>query len=259
DRLFVHLHLKEDKDPEITKKLDALTEAGHPLVSIEMESKQDIAQELYRWEMAVAAAGAVMGINAFNQPNVQGSKDDTKRLLKQVEEEGSLPDRKAGVTEDNLQFFTPDNSADNATDLLQSFLRQVRPGDYIAIQAYLTEEPKTQDRLQELRTTLQQQLKLATTIGYGPRFLHSTGQFHKGGPNTGLFIQLTADAPAKLEVPATNYTFGTFIQAQAEGNLQALREEDRRVISIDLKSNTNEGLEKLNDWVAQIDLSTVEK
>src|SRR5699024_1389354 len=145
-------------NPEITKKLDALTEAGHPLVSIEMESKQDIAQELYRWEMAVAAAGAVMGINAFNQPNVQGSKDATERLLKQVEEVGSLPDRKAGVTEDNLQFFAPDQ-ADNAAELLQSFLSQARFGDYITIQAYITEEPETQDRLHELRTTLQQQLK----------------------------------------------------------------------------------------------------
>src|SRR5699024_164960 len=102
-------------------------------------------------------------------------------------------------------------------------------------------------------------LKLATTIGYGPRFLHSTGQFHKGGPNTGLFIQLTADAPAKQEVPGTNYTFGTFIQAQAEGDLPTLREEDRRVIRIDINSNTHEVLEKLNDWVAQTDLSTVGK
>src|SRR5699024_147101 len=231
---------------------------GHPLVSVEMGSKQDIAQELYRWEMAVPAAGAVIGINAFNQPNVQGSKDATKRLLEQVEEEGSLPDRKAGVTEDNLQFFAPDQ-ADDAAELLRSFLGQAHPGDYIAIQAYLTEEPETQDRLQELRTTLQQQLKLATTIGYGPRFLHSTGQFHKGGPNTGLFIQLTADAPAKLEVPGTNYTFGTFIQAQAEGDLQALREEDRRVIRIDLNSNTYDGLKKLREWVTQTDFSTVKK
>src|SRR5699024_8461097 len=109
------------------------------------------------------------------------------------------------------------------------------------------------------RTTLQQQLKAASTIGYGPRFLHSTGQFHKGGPNTGLFIQLTADAPTKLGVPGTTYTFGTFIQAQGESELQAVGDEDRKDIRIDLKSNTHEGLEKLRDWVTQTDLSNVKK
>jgi transaldolase/glucose-6-phosphate isomerase len=257
DRLFIYLHLKGEADSDIKKKLNALTAAGHPLVSIEIAGKPDIAQEFYRWEMAVAAAGAVIGINAFNQPNVQESKDDTDRLLKIVREEGSLPSKKPVLEEDNLRFFA-EGAPGSAEKLLHSFFDQARPGDYIAIQAYLTEEPQTKRLLQQLRTALQKRYKRATTIGFGPRFLHSTGQYHKGGPNTGLFIQLTADDKAKVDVPGTNYSFGVFKHAQAEGDLEVLQHHDRRIIRVDLDSKIHEGIARLTKWITSPAKATVE-
>ena len=251
DRLFVDLHLKGREDHTVSNKLKQLHEAGHPVATITVRELEDIAQEFYRWEMAVAAAGAIIGINAFNQPNVQGSKDATDRLLKKVEAEGSLPASEPVLVKRNLRFFSKEKP-DTAEELLRSFFNQAEAGDYISIQAYLTEEPTTGQLLQQLRTTLQRQFKLATTIGYGPRFLHSTGQYHKGGPNTGLFIQLTADDKANLQVPDTSYTFSVFKHAQALGDLESLRDHDRSVLKIDLNSNIHEGLDQLNDWISEM-------
>jgi glucose-6-phosphate isomerase len=250
DRQFVHLHMQEENQSGTKKKLETLKQAGHPVVSIEIQEKPDIAQEFYRWEMAVATAGAVIGINPFNQPNVQGSKDATNRLLKKVEQEGSLPENEPILAEKNLQFYGS-GGAENAPELFQSFLKQIRPGDYISLQAYLTESGQTDELLQELRTHLQKKYKVATTIGYGPRFLHSTGQYHKGGPNTGLFIQLTAEDEADVEVPGTNYTFSVFQHAQAEGDLEALQDHDRRILRIDVNSNVSRGLKKLVEFASQ--------
>lgn len=250
DRLFVQLQLKGKEQSQVNDKLRALNKAGHPVVSIKIEEKPDIAQEFYRWEMAVAAAGTILGINAFNQPNVQGSKDATNRLLKKVENEGALPEKTPALQEGNLKFYGSENAGDTA-EFLQSFLGQAEAGHYIAIQAYLTENEETEKQLQKLRKTLQKRYKVATTIGYGPRFLHSTGQYHKGGPNTGLFIQLTADDQNDAEVPDTNYSFGTFKHAQAEGDLEALKDHDRQVISVDLDAGILDGLQTLNDSVSR--------
>jgi transaldolase/glucose-6-phosphate isomerase len=250
DRLFVYLHLKDEKDSETEKKLIELNEAGHPVISIEIEEKTDIAQEFYRWEMAVAAAGAIIGINAFNQPNVQGSKDATNKLLKKVEEEGSLPEDEPALQEDGLQFYSTE-SANSADELLHSFLNQAQPGNYISLQAYINENASTEKLLQKLRTKLQKQHKVATTIGYGPRFLHSTGQYHKGGPNTGLFIQFTADDESDVGVSGADYSFSVFQHAQAQGDLESLRENDRRALRIDLNSDVSGGLEKLAELVSQ--------
>ncbi|HKK46428.1 MAG TPA: bifunctional transaldolase/phosoglucose isomerase [Balneolaceae bacterium] len=250
DRLFVHLYLKGEKDAETQKKIDALKEAGHPVVTIEVTEKMDIGQEFYRWEMAVAAAGAIIGINAFNQPNVQLSKDKTNELIGQVKEKGSLPEKEASLQEGDISFYG-DSASESANQTVRKFFEQVNPGDYFAIQAYLTEESETEKLLQRLRKTVQKKYDIATTIGYGPRFLHSTGQYHKGGPNTGLFLQLTADDQIELDVPDTNYTFGILKHAQAAGDLEALNNRNRRVLRIDLGSDVHAGLKKLNEWFSQ--------
>jgi len=250
DRLFVHLHLKNEKDADTQAKLNALKEAGYPVVKIEVAEKLDIGQEFYRWEMAVATAGAIIGINAFNQPNVQLSKDKTNELISRVKKEGSLPEQEAALQEGEISVYA-DSAVDSVSQTIQKFLNQAQPGNYFAIQAYLTEEPETEQLLQQLRKTVQKKFDIATTIGYGPRFLHSTGQYHKGGPNTGLFLQLTADEHVELDVPDTNYTFGTLKHAQAAGDLEALKNRDRRTLRVDLGSDVHKGLKQLNKWVSQ--------
>lgn len=251
DRLFVHLQLIDEHQPEVTEKLHRLTAAGQPLVSITLEDKLDIAGEFYRWEMAVAVASTVIGINAFDQPNVQESKQRTNQILSKFEKKGILPVMDPAITEDQLTFFTYRNKFKNAVELLDTFMDGVYSGDYLAIQAFLPEESRTDQLLQKFRTVLQQRLKRATTFAYGPRFLHSTGQYHKGGPNTGLFIQLTADADDKVEinVPGKNYSFGIFNRAQADGDFTLMLTHSRRIIRVDLNGNIHQGMDKLIDLI----------
>jgi hypothetical protein len=201
-------------------------------------------QEFMRWEIATATAGAILGINAFNQPNVQESKDNTNRLLSMVKEKGQLPEEEPALVEDPLRLYVQD-AASTVSATLAQFLDQSRPGDYVALMAYLTEEPETEQALQAIRLHLRDRLQLATTVGYGPRFLHSTGQFHKGGPNTGLFLQLTVDDAEDADVPDKPYTFGVLRRAQALGDLEALRKHGRRVMRIHLGADVGRGLAAL--------------
>lgn len=250
DRLFVHLHLKGENQPEVTEKLHRLTAAGYPLVTITLEDKWDIAGEFYRWQMAVAVASAVIGINPFDQPNVEESKERTNQILSKFEKEGILPVMAPPITEGQLTFFTYRNKFKDAEGLLDTFMDGEHAGDYLAIQAFLPEEPRTDQLLQKFRTVLQQRLKRAITVTYGPRFLHSTGQFHKGGPNTGLFIQLTADDDIEMNVPGKKYSFGTFKRAQADGDFTLMLTHSRRIIRVDLNGDTQQGLDKLIDLVS---------
>jgi len=200
-----------------------------------------IVQEFFRWEVATAVAGAVLGINPFDQPNVQESKDATNRLLKSVEERGTLTEPAPVMTHGPLSFFGQEK-AESPERLLWSFVGEARPGDYISLQAYLTEDADTEELLQAIRLRLRDSLHVATTIGYGPRFLHSTGQFHKGGPNTGLFIQLTCRDAIDLSIPGKPYTFGIFKKSQALGDLEALARHGRRTMRIDLGDDVKKGL-----------------
>ncbi|MFN2226695.1 MAG: bifunctional transaldolase/phosoglucose isomerase, partial [Anaerolineae bacterium] len=192
DRVFVLFRLARREDVEQQENIAALRQAGHPVITLWLDDHLDLGQEFYRWEIATATAGAILGIDAFNQPNVQESKDNTNRLLQQLKEEGRLPEEQAGLAEGPLSFYTQEPRS-TAAGTLAAFLQQAQAGDYVAIMAYLAEEPGVDQALQRIRLNLRDRLQLATTVGYGPRFLHSTGQFHKGGPNTGLFLQLTAD------------------------------------------------------------------
>lgn len=250
DRVFVHIHLKDEKDEKTTRKLDKLQEEGHPVISITMGDTYDIGQEFVRWEFATAVAGAVLGINPFDQPNVQESKDNTKQLLKEVADKGRLPEKTPAATSTLLNYYA-DWFKDTGDNVVRMFLGKARPHDYIAIQAFLTESEETTTLLQDIRTELQRYLKTAVTVGFGPRFLHSTGQFHKGGTNSGLFLQLTMDEPVDRAIPGRTYGYKTLHQAQAMGDFDALVRHDRRILRVDLGDNVTNGLKALHEQIRE--------
>ena len=251
DRLFARITVKGEPAPAVSKLAEALQQAGHPVIAIEMDGRLDLGQEFLRWEIAVATAGVVLGINPFDQPNVQESKENTNRLLRQVEEQGKLPQPRPLLTEGPLTLYGAGTADTTVADALGQFLKQVRTGDYLDFMAYLTETPATDGLLQDLRAELLDRLRVPVTAGYGPRFLHSTGQYHKGGPNSGVFIQLTATPLAKVALPGKPYDFAAFIQAQALGDMEALDKHSRRVTRVDLGSDVQQGLIKLQEALSQ--------
>jgi transaldolase / glucose-6-phosphate isomerase len=244
DRLLAYLRLGPDDG--LARGVDMLRRAGHPVVTIEMDDPLGLGGEFFRWELATATAGAILGINAFDQPNVQESKDNTDRLLDLVRTTGRLPEEAPALVEGGLALYGERVEA-TAAGTLAGFFGQARPGDYVALTAYLTETPETDRALQVFRALIRTRTRLATTLGYGPRYLHSTGQYHKGGPNTGLFIQLTVDDREDAPVPGSPYSFGVFKRAQALGDLEALRRHGRRVLRIHLGSDAAGGLGPLGD------------
>ncbi len=244
DRVFIYIRMKDTTDKNLQTSVSLLREAGQPVITIFLDDLLDLGQEFFRWEIATATAGAILGINAFNQPNVQESKDNTNRLLAMVRAEGKLPEEKPSLVKRPLRIYFKE-SASTVPATLRQFLAKVRPGDYLALMAYIAENPVNQRALQDIRRMLQERLHLITTLGYGPRFLHSTGQFHKGGPNKGLFLQLTAGDARDLPIPGAPYTFGEFKRAQALGDLEALQKHRRRVGHIDLGPDITLGLAAL--------------
>ena len=245
DRVFVYVGYKGQADEANTTKLKALEQAGHPTITILMDDALDLGQEFYRWEMATAVASAVFGINPFDQPNVQAAKTATDGLMKTVEEQGSLPEKSQPVaSQDGVAYYSA-VPGESASDVLEAFFAQARSGDFLCLQAYLTETPAVSASLLELRQRVQAQYHIATTSGYGPRFLHSTGQYHKGGPDTGLFVQFTDDNPQDLALPGRSYTFGTFKNAQALGDLEALQSYNRRTLRVHLGSDAEKGLKTM--------------
>jgi transaldolase / glucose-6-phosphate isomerase len=244
DRFFVHIRLKGVQDAGLDAAVASLKGASQPVLYVDMEDPFDLAGQFFLWEIATATAGSLLGINPFDQPNVQESKDITNQFLASVRQTGRLPEQKPALFEDGLEFYT-EGKGMRANDLLKVFFSESQQGNYLAIQAYLTETPETVARLQRLRVLVRDRLHLATTVGFGPRFLHSTGQLHKGGPNTGLFLQLTADDMVDAPIPGQPYTFGTFKRAQALGDLEALKKHGRRVLRVNLGADLRDGLDKL--------------
>jgi transaldolase/glucose-6-phosphate isomerase len=233
DRLFVALTIEGASD-DVERFASDVEQAGHPVVRIHLRDSFDLGQEMYRWEMAVAVAGAVLGIRPFDQPDVQLAKDLARRAMEGAADAAEPRGQHAVSTADPRQLG----------EELEKWA-QAEPGDYLALQAYLAPNEETTVRLQEVRKVLGQRLGVATTLGYGPRFLHSTGQLHKGGPNTGLFLQLV-DRPAHdVPVPETDYTFGMLIGAQALGDYQALQQRGRRILRVDLGEDAAAGLTRL--------------
>jgi transaldolase/glucose-6-phosphate isomerase len=245
DRVFIYFRLRDDVDERLEKGITLLKESGHPVVTIQMEDRLDIGQEFFRWEIATATAGVLLNINPFDQPNVQESKENTNRLLEEIERTGKLSEPRPTFTEGSLSFYDTEK-VKTSKDCLKAFFRRARKGDYVSLQAYLPETPEINPALQAIRVQLRDHLHLATTLGYGPRFLHSTGQFHKGGPNNGLFLQLTADDLEDVSIPDQPYTFGVLRRAQALGDLQALRKHRRRAIRIHLGADIAQGVESLS-------------
>jgi hypothetical protein len=231
DRVFVHLRASDPK----AKPLATLARAGHPCIAIRLNDAYDLGAEFVRWEIAVAVAGHVMGVNPFDQPDVQQSKVHTKRLLLRLGAGVPLPPPEHSVGIDD-----PD-----VADRLTAHLRATRPHGYLALCAFLAPTPRRERLLHDLRTTLRKRLGLVTTLGWGPRFLHSTGQLHKGGPATVLVLQLTVDDPVDQPVPGSPYTFGALKASQALGDQQALGESGRPVLGIHLDGQVERALQRL--------------
>jgi len=246
DRLFVALRIGEDAS--FSRSIDALQKAGHPVVIFDLEDTYDLAAEFFRWEFATAVAGAHLGIDPFDEPNVKESKDNTQAVLQQYEVTGALPDEQAAVTDGALRVYG-DVTANSASGALAAHLDTANPGDYVALMAYVTPDDSNHDALQHLRVAIRDSRRLATTLGFGPRFLHSTGQLHKGGPNTGVYIQVTADDGADVPIPGQRFTFSILKRAQAAGDLQSLRNHGRRVIRVHIAGDLDAGLASLADAV----------
>jgi transaldolase/glucose-6-phosphate isomerase len=234
DRFFVYLAYVGDQDDEQAAQVDALEEAGYPVARIRLYEKEDIGAEIFRAELAVAAASSVMGIHPFNQPDVQHAKELARRAMAGGLDAGDVDE----VSVDDIQALDA---------AVAGWLSTARPGDYVSLQAYLQPGEATTETLGRIRLGLRDQLGIATTVGYGPRFLHSTGQFHKGGTNSGLFLQLVDDTTDDVEVPDAGYTFGELIAAQSLGDYQALITADRRVLRVNLGSDPVAGLAGLEE------------
>jgi len=262
DRVFVHIRLKSSADESVEAKLRALEQAGHPVIRSVMNDPLDLGEEFFLWEMATAVAGALMGVNAFDQPNVQESKDNTRALLEEFSASGKLPEPLPTLEDDGIRLYCDDETeakleeavkqsgaAVSLTSYLGAFLKQARPGDYLALLAFIQNTPTNNELLQSARAILRDRLRLATTLGYGPRYLHSTGQLHKGGGDNGIFIQITADDRDYLPIPGEPYSFGVLKLAQALGDYSALVSRRRRVVRIRLGKDIEAGLRSLVEIV----------
>jgi glucose-6-phosphate isomerase len=251
DRLFVSINV-DAPDNETRAKLEALEAAGHPVIYRRLSDIYDLGAEFFLWEMATALAGWKLGIDPFDQPNVQESKDATKALLEKYSKEGRLPQPTPLASDDQLTVYGGGEGGQTSVrDALSGHCRKIKAGDYVALLAYVEETPEIEEALQAIRTTLRDATGCATTIGYGPRFLHSTGQLHKGGPDTGVFIQLTAADKSDLDVPDAPYTFSVLKQAQALGDFQSLIAHGRRAIQVDLGGDVSDGLKKLHKLIQE--------
>lgn len=244
DRLFVQMRVEGNRDEEVERRLSELEVAGHPVVRIHLSDGFDLGQEFFRWEVATAVAGSILGINPFDEPNVQESKDNTRRLLGIYQAERRLPEERAALSEGRLSLYGEVKGSSLGAGLA-GFLDQARPGDYLALMAYLPATLEVDALLQAIRLRMREQLRLATMLGYGPRYLHSTGQLHKGGPDKGLFIQLTAEDGEDIPIPGQPYTFGLLKRAQALGDFEALRRRGRRVTRMHLGADIEAGLKRL--------------
>jgi hypothetical protein len=258
DRLFVYLRLEGDTTHDA--KVEALRQAGHPVVQLNLHDLYDLGAEFFRWEMATVIAGRHLGINPFDQPNVESAKVLARQMVAAYQKEGKLPELTPSLRANGVAVYS-DLAANNSSAALNKFLAQAKPGrshtavGYVALQAYVPPTKETDAALQKMRTKIQTRLRLATTVGYGPRFLHSTGQLHKGDAGNGLFIQFTSDPiqevpiPNEAGAPKSSMTFGVLKLAQALGDRQALIDAGRRVICFHLGKEVSGKLQMLDEAI----------
>ena len=255
DRVFAYVRLESAPDADQDAKVAAIEKAGHPVVRITMSDIYELGAEFFRWEIATAVAGSIIGINAFNQPDVEASKIVTKSLTSEYEKNGSLPAEKPVVEDGGIKLFTDEkNAAELAKGVgsdqsllgyLKAHLGRIHAGDYFAVLGYIQMNAEHEQSLQTLRHAVRDKKRVATCLGFGPRFLHSTGQAYKGGPNSGVFLQITCDDSVELPVPGQKYTFGVVKAAQARGDFQVLAERGRRALRVHLGKDLKAGLATL--------------
>lgn len=254
DRVFAYIRLKNTADSSQDAKVAALEHAGHPVVHFELNDLYEIFGQFFTWEVATAVAGSVMGINPFNQPDVESAKIETRALTAEYEKTGKLPERSPILTSNGVELFATNEyaaklkSAAKSQDLvgyLRAHLQQIKPHDYFATLAYLPMFVEHEEVIQGFRHKVRDAKKVATCLGFGPRFLHSTGQDYKGGPNTGVFLQITADHAVDVAIPGQKYSFGIVIDAQAAGDLAVLESRGRRALRVHLGKDIAAGLKTL--------------
>jgi transaldolase / glucose-6-phosphate isomerase len=255
DRLFVYIRYSGRPDLDQDARMAVLEKAGHPIVRIDLPDLIDLGEEFFLWEMATAVAGSLLGINAFDQPNVQESKDYTKSFLDEYTKAGRLPEDQPLLVSDGIRIYADDankQALGNVSSLesaLSAHFARVRAGDYVALNAFVERTDSHHRALQNIRLWIRDTKKVATTLGYGPRFLHSTGQLHKGGPNTGVFVQITSDDAEDLAIPGERYTFGVLKAAQALGDFLSLSKRNRRALRIHFGKDVNAGLKRLQQAI----------
>ncbi len=260
DRLFAYLRLEDGADPHQDSAMEALGNAGQPVVRIAVADCHQIGQEFFRWEIAIAVAGSVLGINPFDQPDVEASKVKTRELTEAFEQSGRLPAEEPFFTADGIALFAdPANrealaaadAGESLADYLREHLRRLGDGDYFALLAYIEQNDAHAEILQSIRQAVRDTRHVATCLGFGPRFLHSTGQVYKGGPNTGVFMQITCDDAADLPIPGSHASFGVVKAAQARGDFAVLAERGRRALRVHLGSDVAAGLRTLEAAIRQ--------
>ena len=257
DRVFAYLRLASKPNKAQDAAVAAIEKAGHPVVRITLPNTYALGQEFFRWEIATAVAGSIIGINAFNQPDVEASKIETRKLTTEYEATGQLPPESPFFESAGIRLFADERNtsalsgAGKLPDIVRAHLSRIRPGDYFAVLGYIPMNGANEKSLQAIRHAVRDKKKVATCLGFGPRFLHSTGQAYKGGPNSGVFLQITCDDASDLAVPGQKYTFGIVKAAQARGDFAVLAERGRRALRVHLGKNLNSGLSALSKAVSQ--------
>jgi transaldolase/glucose-6-phosphate isomerase len=260
DRIFVYLRHTSAACEVQDAAIAALEQAGHPVVRIPLASRMDLGAEFFRWEFATAVAGSLLGIHPFDQPDVEASKQVTRDLMQTFEEKGALPEPTAFFEGDGFKLFAnPANGevlsraagSDDLRGFLAAHLLRLQAGDYFGLNAYVEQNDTHRTVLERIRHAVRDSRRVATTLGYGPRFLHSTGQLHKGGPNRGVFLQITADDAEDLAIPGRGYSFGVLVRAQALGDFDVLGRRGRRALRVHLGPDVAAGLDRLAAAVEQ--------
>jgi glucose-6-phosphate isomerase len=258
DRVFAYVKLASESDRDLEKKVAALEAAGQPVVRFVIDDIYELGQQFFTWEIATAVAGSVIGINAFNQPDVEASKIETRKLTDEYQKTGKLTEAQPFFVDKDIKLFaTPEYAATlkaaggegSLAKVLAAHLKQLHAGDYFAALAYVERDDEHQEILQKIRMHVRDEDHVATCLGFGPRFLHSTGQDYKGGPNTGVFLQVTADHAKDLAIPGAKYTFGVVIAAQAAGDLAVLQQRGRRALRAHVGEDVEAGLERIYDAI----------
>jgi transaldolase/glucose-6-phosphate isomerase len=257
DRVFAYLRLASKPNKAQDAAVAALEKAGHPVVRISLPNIYALGQEMFRWEIATAVAGSVIGINTFNQPDVEASKIETRKLTTEYEASGHLPPESPFFEGSGVKLYADERNAAalkggaKLVDVLKAHLGRIKPNDYFAVLGYVLMDAANEKTLQEMRHKVRDTKKVATCLGFGPRFLHSTGQAYKGGPNSGVFLQITCDDAKDLPVPGQKFTFGVVKAAQARGDFAVLAERGRRALRVHLGKNVKSALATLAKAVAQ--------